>query len=155
MFLAPPGWSFAFTPLAATPIRQRANVIRQFYLDTEIVQDMLDVTAGFAGGSIGVMGTLTAFEIKKQEMKKRSQCPYCQSSPGRITCAQCLGTGSLAVTEERAGEVHTRTCACDKCRGSGFVTCINCKGDGRAVPLMLNTFQSRDPESEMEDLGMQ
>jgi len=35
-----------------------------------------------------------------------------------------------------------------------FITCVNCKGDGRLVPTMLDTSVSRDPESEFEDIGM-
>ena len=48
-----------------------------------------------------------------------------------------------------------RSCDCAKCAGTGYVTCVNCKGDGRNVPLALNPTVSRDPESELENLGMQ
>ena len=34
---------------------------------------MLDVTAGVVGGSIGVMGTLTALEIKKRAVIESSK----------------------------------------------------------------------------------
>ena len=40
------------------------------------------------------------------------------------------------------------------CEGIGHVTCINCKGDGKLVPTMLDAAVSRDPESELDDIGM-
>eukprot|EP00614_Pseudopedinella_elastica_P014940 CAMPEP_0172583878 /NCGR_PEP_ID=MMETSP1068-20121228/3415_1 /TAXON_ID=35684 /ORGANISM="Pseudopedinella elastica, Strain CCMP716" /LENGTH=53 /DNA_ID=CAMNT_0013377831 /DNA_START=463 /DNA_END=624 /DNA_ORIENTATION=- len=45
-----------------------------------------------------------------------------------------------------------QSCSC--CDASGQVTCVNCKGDGRLVPTMLSSTASRDPESELEDIGM-
>eukprot|EP00622_Pseudochattonella_farcimen_P003802 FR739049.1.p1 GENE.FR739049.1~~FR739049.1.p1 ORF type:complete len:132 (+),score=0.49 FR739049.1:56-397(+) len=112
---------------------------------------MLDVTAGVVGGSIGVMGTLTALEVKKRAVIESSKCPYCFGT-GSITCAVCFGTGSMTVTEASTGK--SRVCECEKCSGMGMVQCVNCKGDGREVPLMLDTGRARDPESEFEDLGM-
>ena len=40
---------------------------------SKIIQDMLDVTAGVVGGSIGVMGTLTALEVKKRAVIESSK----------------------------------------------------------------------------------
>ena len=44
--------------------------------------------------------------------------------------------------------------SCPDCEGIGHVTCINCKGDGKLVPTMLDAAVSRDPESELDDIGM-
>jgi DnaJ-class molecular chaperone len=43
---------------------------------------------------------------------------------------------------------------CPTCYGSGFITCINCKGDGLAIPVMLNKRTSRDPETRLEEYGL-
>lgn len=43
---------------------------------------------------------------------------------------------------------------CPTCQGSGYITCINCKGDGLAIPVMLNKKLSRDPETRLEALGL-
>ena len=43
---------------------------------------------------------------------------------------------------------------CPSCMGAGTVTCINCKGDGLAIPVMLDKKVSRDPETRLEEYGM-
>jgi hypothetical protein len=43
---------------------------------------------------------------------------------------------------------------CPRCMGSGSLKCINCKGDGLALPVMLNKKVSRDPETRLEEYGM-
>mmetsp|Transcript_40653 Transcript_40653/g.53534 ORF Transcript_40653/g.53534 Transcript_40653/m.53534 type:complete len:201 (-) Transcript_40653:242-844(-) len=105
---------------------------------------------GLAGGAIGVMGTLFALEFKKQKVQKRSECPYCNGQ-GHLQCTACLATG---VVEIMTADGMTKSYGCGYCEGTGHITCVNCKGDGRAVPLMLNRKASRDPESEMEDIGI-
>jgi hypothetical protein len=45
-----------------------------------------------------------------------------------------------------------RTDGCNSAKT--YITCINCKGDGRTVPIFLNKQTSRDPESELEEIGM-
>ncbi len=131
----------------------------------------MDLAAASAGGTIGIVGTLAALEMKKKDVKEKAECPYCTSS-GHLTCAVCLGGGTLL-----SGQGSQ---FCGNCEGSGcgqnfpfsfnfsnimnvillkncenrFVTCVNCKGDGRLVPTMLDSSVSRDPESELEDIGM-
>ena len=41
------------------------------------------------------------------------------------------------------------------CDGQKVHTCENCKGRGRFIPTMLDSRISRDPESELEEVGLQ
>lgn len=93
-------------------------------------------------------------QLKINQVKELTSCPYCRSS-GQLPCATCYGVGSVTIqdTVGSSNVVTTTTLTCPCCRGNTFVTCINCKGDGRAVPLFLNKKASRDPESEIEDVG--
>ena len=61
----------------------------------------------------------------------------------RLACAACLGTG---LTD---GE------PCRLCGGRTVHTCENCKGRGRFIPTMLDARVSRDPETELEEIGLQ
>ena len=110
-----------------------------------------DLACFFAGGAFGVMGSLLALEYKKLQMRQRSHCPYCKGR-GRLTCALCCGTGVVQVAV--AGQSQMTVADCPLCSGKGETTCINCKGDGRLVPLMLDRRASRDPEDELEEIGM-
>jgi DnaJ-class molecular chaperone len=95
--------------------------------------------------------TLIAIEAKKKDVQKDNECPYCCGG-GELTCAQCLGTGALVMSNENTGKIVSM--ACPSCGGRAQVTCINCKGDGRSTPVFLNRRASRDPETELEDVGM-
>lgn len=116
-----------------------------------IVQDIADVGALMVGGTFGVMGTLSAIEVKKRGSAVRAQCPYCNGG-GRISCAVCLGGGSVMISNSQ--DASSTVCECKECSGSGRITCVNCKGDGRNTPAMLDRTVSRDPESDLEDLGI-
>ncbi|CAN0026890.1 unnamed protein product, partial [Phaeothamnion confervicola] len=94
-----------------------------------------DYVSAFAGGTVGVMGTLVALELKKFRVKERSTCPYC-SGAGKLVCAQCFGSGSLLVRSTTTDLRLSVPCPC--CGGKKGVVCTNCRGDGRAVPLMLD-----------------
>ena len=41
------------------------------------------------------------------------------------------------------------------CGGRTVHTCENCKGRGRFIPTMLDARVSRDPETELEEIGLQ
>lgn len=43
--------------------------------------------------------------------------------------------------------------ACPSCFGVGTIVCINCKGDGLAIPTMLDKKVSRDPVREWGEEG--
>ena len=90
----------------------------------------LNAVNGFIGGSVGVLGTVISTMIKKNEVKDRLKCTYCDGT-GQILCGHCLGTGSLLVKGE-SGELAPVTCP--NCEGSGTVVCINCQGSGLSVP---------------------
>jgi hypothetical protein len=72
------------------------------------------------------MGTLIALELKKQNVISRSDCPYCQGV-GKLPCAQCYGSGVLLV----------KPVPCTCCKGTALIMCIICRGDGQAVPVLL------------------
>ena len=88
-----------------------------------------------------------AIEAKKVKTLKSKQCPYCMGT-GAITCARCLGSG---VVMNAAGE----SAPCPMCNGQCVHSCENCKGRGRFIPTMLDARVSRDPESELEEIGLQ
>ena len=94
------------------------------------------------GGTVGAVGSVVAIEAKRVKVKKSKQCPYCDGT-GAIACAACLGTG---LTD---GE------PCRLCGGRTVHTCENCKGRGRFIPTMLDARVSRDPETELEEIGLQ
>mmetsp|Transcript_4796 Transcript_4796/g.11278 ORF Transcript_4796/g.11278 Transcript_4796/m.11278 type:complete len:155 (-) Transcript_4796:276-740(-) len=134
-----------FTKQVSPRVRKHQTVAKQ--VDQWIAQDILDATSAIGGGTIGVVGTIVALELKKREIKKKAECPYCLGG-GFLTCAQCMG-GRTVIMKSGGGQ---QSCSC--CDASGQVTCVNCKGDGRLVPTMLSSTASRDPESELEDIGM-
>jgi len=92
---------------------------------------------GFLGGTVGVIGTLLTYEMKRFRMKQRIKCPYCEGD-GVITCGACLGSGSvLSVDSSGASTKHQ----CPTCGGIGVVACVNCKGEGVSVPVVLQRKQ--------------
>ena len=88
-----------------------------------------------------------AIEAKKQKVKASKRCPYCMGT-GQIECASCLGAGVR--TTLGGDEVM-----CGVCNGRGVHSCENCKGRGRFIPTLLDARISRDPESELEEVGLQ
>lgn len=84
---------------------------------------------GFIGGSVGVIGTVVATQLKKGQVKDRLTCSYCAGS-GQIMCGHCLGTKTISYL----GPDGMVTEACPNCEGTGTVVCINCQGSGLSVP---------------------
>lgn len=84
---------------------------------------------GFIGGSVGAVGTLVATLIKKDQVKDRLKCVYCDGT-GIITCGPCLGSSQLASMQDG---VLTFS-GCPTCESTGHVVCINCQGSGLNVP---------------------
>uniref|UniRef100_A0A7R9U8V3 CR-type domain-containing protein n=1 Tax=Pinguiococcus pyrenoidosus TaxID=172671 RepID=A0A7R9U8V3_9STRA len=120
-------------------------------LEGLVVNTAGDVACAFAGGTVGVMGSLVAIEIRKLQQRKRNACPYCVGT-GRLTCAVCWGAGKVEIAGAQGSQ--TVVVDCPNCAGKGQTTCVNCKGDGRLVPLMLDRRASRDPEDELEEIGL-
>ena len=50
---------------------------------------------GFIGGSVGVVGTVIAAQVKKDQVKGRLKCNYCEGT-GQILCGHCLGSGTVS-----------------------------------------------------------
>ena len=101
-------------------------------------------TAGFIGGTVGVVGTVIATFIKRDEVKDRLKCSYCEGA-GQILCGRCYGTGTHRVADPEAAD-GWRSEPCPTCEGTGFVVCINCQGSGIAVP---EDFLQKLGESEV------
>ena len=92
----------------------------------------LNAVNGFIGGSVGVVGTVIAAQIKKGQVKDRLTCVYCDGT-GQILCGHCLGPpGVLSYTDDDGKLVLGEDCA--NCEKTGSVVCINCQGSGLSVP---------------------
>ena len=85
---------------------------------------------GFLGGSVGAVGTLIATFVKRDQVKDRLKCPYCEGT-GIIQCGRCLGSSQLASRDENGVLSYS---GCEYCDSSGVVVCINCQGSGLNVP---------------------
>ena len=83
---------------------------------------LFNAVNGFIGGSVGVIGTVIATQIKKGEVQERLKCVYCDGT-GEILCGHCLGSPSSVALK-----------TCDNCEDTGSVVCINCQGSGLSVP---------------------
>ena len=90
----------------------------------------LNAVNGFIGGSVGVIGTVVAAQIKKGEVKERLKCVYCDGG-GQIVCGHCLGTGVVSSMDDKGNLVVSK---CGNCESTGTVVCINCQGSGLSVP---------------------
>ncbi|BAM83426.1 hypothetical protein, conserved [Cyanidioschyzon merolae strain 10D] len=84
-----------------------------------------ELASAFAGGSIGVLGTLLTLELAQTRARERMQCPYC-SGRGKLVCGQCLALGTLPNRKSPDGTVPCRLCG-----RSGYVPCNHCEGTGR------------------------
>lgn len=98
-------------------------------------------TNAFVGGTVGVMSVMFMLEMKEIQDKTLEGCPYCMGN-GEILCALCFGKGMIS----------ENMCSC--CSGRGLVTCINCKGDGRETPIILQSKAVRDPEYATDSIGI-
>lgn len=109
------------------------------------LKDMRAVEAlsdAFVGGTVGVMSVAFILELRKVADQRLDGCPYCMGN-GEILCGLCYGN-PLGVSE--SSEVGAAMCACSLCSGRGLVQCINCKGDGRITPILLQSKAIRDPD---------
>ena len=101
----------------------------------------LNAVNGFIGGSVGVIGTVISAQIKKDEVKGRLKCVYCDGS-GQIVCGHCLGARTLSYQTESGSLVMDEQCS--NCESTGTVVCINCQGSGRSVPDDFLQVRSRE-----------
>ena len=103
---------------------------------------MIDVRAfeavsdAFVGGTVGVMSVAFILELRKVSDSRLDGCPYCLGN-GEILCGSCYGN-PLGVGSSNA--------MCTLCNGRGLIQCINCKGDGRITPILLQSKAIRDPD---------
>lgn len=110
---------------------------------------------GFLGGTCGVVGTLLTYESKRFKMKQRVQCPYCEG--GVLTCGICLGEGQVQLAGTEGGAAASMI-TCPNCGGLGVRACVNCKGEGLSIPMVLQRKTPQIPVDEfelaLEDLGI-
>jgi hypothetical protein len=92
----------------------------------------------FVGGTVGVMSVAFILELRKVGDQSLDGCPYCMGN-GEILCGSCFGSPSGIL-------VNGKACNCNVCVGRGLVQCINCKGDGRITPILLQSKAIRDPD---------
>eukprot|EP01031_Cornospumella_fuschlensis_P024178 gene24178-29242_t len=79
-------------------------------------------------------------EVRKSLNEQTHEgCPYCLGN-GEMLCAACCG---CKVSMSGSGGSGA---ACSVCQGRGIVMCINCKGDGRITPMILQPKATRDPK---------
>ena len=109
-------------------------------MDSVTINEVEGFASAFIGGTVGIMGTMMALEIKTKQDAGLDACPYCMGY-GEILCATCLGTG-----------VTNNGDTCTNCNGQKAVECINCKGDGRITPIILQNQNVRDPDSAYQAL---
>lgn len=76
-----------------------------------------EITAAIAGGTVGVMGTIIALEVRRQRVKERKQCPYCRGT-GKLPCATCCTVGAVP-----SGSVLAAQEPCGACHERGFLQC--------------------------------
>ncbi|KAK4534753.1 hypothetical protein CDCA_CDCA02G0778 [Cyanidium caldarium] len=101
-----------------------------------------EVASAFAGGCVGVMGTLIALELLKTRIRERKQCPYC-AGRGRLVCGQCYALG-----HRPAGDGHHGANPCNQCDSSGYVTCNHCEGSGSLLPFEAEQALLKSYEDE-------
>lgn len=107
----------------------------------QVLQDNVDgFTEAFVGGSVGVMSVAILLELKKLDEKSFEFCPYCMGN-GKLLCGICCGAGTTTLTPK-----GKQSCNCSICQGLGLVKCLNCQGDGRVTPMLLQSKAVRDPE---------
>ncbi|KAK4529255.1 hypothetical protein CCYA_CCYA01G0112 [Cyanidiococcus yangmingshanensis] len=87
-----------------------------------------ELASAFAGGSVGVLGTLVTLELLQSRARERKQCPYC-SGRGKLVCGCCFAFGSLPNEKSPGGMMPCRVCG-----HSGYVPCNHCEGTGRMFP---------------------
>ena len=110
----------------------------------KMLQETDGFSEAFVGGTVGVMAMAFLVEARKLQDQSLEGCPYCMGN-GEILCGECLGLGNLKANSSN------EKCMCGSCRGRGLVICINCKGDGRNMPIILQSKATRDPEYATKD----
>ncbi|CAN0201208.1 unnamed protein product, partial [Laminaria digitata] len=89
----------------------------------------------------------------QERLKSRRNCPYCDGS-GKLVCAICCSAGTF--TTKLPGAETFSTLPCPGCSGTRYINCLNCRGDGRAVPRELDrkTADAAEVDLRLEEIGM-
>mmetsp|Transcript_8383 Transcript_8383/g.18006 ORF Transcript_8383/g.18006 Transcript_8383/m.18006 type:complete len:209 (+) Transcript_8383:47-673(+) len=125
-----------------------------------------NLAAAFAGGTVGVMGSLIAWELRHLRDRESKYCPYCLGT-GQLRCGGCFGqgfrlrSGGSAVMTSANGESvvdsdlkgavtngDAMSYDCDVCDARKFVVCCHCGGDGRLIPESIQHAATGDLERE-------
>lgn len=130
---------FARSPIQ---IQKKENAMTTYRRKQLRLKDMRAYEAlsdAFVGGTVGVMSVAFILEVRKVGDQRLDGCPYCLGN-GEILCGSCYGNPSGVFNAEGAA------CSCSLCNGRGLIQCINCKGDGRITPILLQSKAIRDPD---------
>lgn len=76
-----------------------------------------EVVSAICGGTVGVMGTIIALEVRRQRVKERKQCPYCRGT-GKLPCGACYSIGTIPSMTASSGQE-----SCSICSSSGYLQC--------------------------------
>ena len=125
--------------------RSRGKRLRLKDVNMRAVEALSDA---FVGGTVGVMSVAFILELRKVADQRLDGCPYCMGN-GEILCGLCYGNPQ-GVSE--SSEIGAPMCSCKLCNGRGLVQCINCKGDGRITPILLQSKAIRDPDYSNQSL---
>lgn len=93
----------------------------------QVYPTIMQIGSAFAGGTVGVMGTLIALEWAKIDTLERQQCSYCRGT-GKLICGSCCGLRVMP-------DAQTGQKDCENCEGQGGVECMHCEGSGRLLPI--------------------
>ncbi|CAM9232529.1 unnamed protein product [Pylaiella littoralis] len=143
----------ATPPLVHSSGRRGENVAPLSAINPDTLYSANEWIAGLAGGSVGVLGTLIQLELKQEKLKSRRNCPYCDGS-GKLVCALCCSAGTFAA--KLPGSDVYSALPCPGCSGKKYINCLNCRGDGRAVPRELErkTADAAEVDLRLEEIGM-
>ena len=99
----------------------------------------------------------TATHTTRTRTHARSWNRYCEG--GVITCGMCLGEGNVIPQKASGGDGGSMAsqlqskCKCPNCGGIGVVACVNCKGEGVTIPIMLQRKQNEFGSVDEFDIG--
>lgn len=116
---SPPNYSSSFSPrMALDP-----NTVGTGYAFLDSLKGVVigptinEIAAAFAGGTVGVMGTIITLEVRRQRVKERKQCPYCRGT-GKLPCATCYTLGAVP-----CANTITAQQGCTTCQERGYLRC--------------------------------
>jgi len=80
--------------------------------------------------------SVTRAVVDKQKKKLLVKCRTCDGT-AKVTCGVCQGAQTLSYHPHAQAPVNAATphTACAMCDASGLQVCLNCLGEGLAMPI--------------------